>query len=423
MTISRVTRIHHITDPSKENPKKLIRDFSDDGLRFGSISEDVNGMWLCGVKSTELFIAPVVLKEIEHAEYSAVITLIDDHVYVLTKYGNLAQEFYFNPNEEGGLEVRRFAAHIDLYQSNFVEVKVFTNLEATGDSTSADFGGLIELPIGIESVTSVEWLDDIASRAWVGKELKTMNFKSTKSKYKSNALLATAAFFVIAILGALMVSEDEEPIEVVASIAKPIINKYQGLETFHTKQSYQVKPLLHLLTREMKKTTTLSGWGVLGGSIRPSNSGFFSVSIILESQNGKMSSLSNYAAENNFLIDVAEGLAVLSIKVKGEPLFRNSARFHLGSWSHWISNAVSDWWDGTEVKVSKNDDFEGQFWVVNDVAVKFKDVVPEDMASIGTLLDGYPFGFNKVEILKEKGSDRFYKAELKLMIGGVQYNG
>jgi hypothetical protein len=141
--------------------------------------------------------------------------------------------------------------------------------------------------------------------------------------------------------------------------------------------------------------------------------------IRLISRDGNLTDITSFASKFRWSFSFDNGEAILFRYLSPSPLFDNWARFQIGTYEKFISDAVNDWWDDSDISITayspptddkvdsenkgvETDEVEmKRSFQVKNIALKIPNFSIYDLVSIGAMLDGMPYSLSSVRFYNE----------------------
>jgi hypothetical protein len=141
--------------------------------------------------------------------------------------------------------------------------------------------------------------------------------------------------------------------------------------------------------------------------------------IKLKSRDGNLYDITSFASKNRWSFNFDNGEAILFRYLTSTPLFDNWARFQIGTYEKFISDAVNDWWDDSNILITEHsssnadkvdsenkevetDDVDVKLpFLVKNIALKIPSFSIYDLVSIGSMLDGMPYSLVSMKFYSE----------------------
>jgi hypothetical protein len=308
---------------------------------------------------------------------------------------------------------------------------VLSNVAPDHHQKGISFGNSISLPYSQDIVKVVPALDKAftANNLIQAIELKRISFHGeTMAKKRYLGIAAALSAFLIIGTDQFLIEKDEPTIrEVVREITQIETIKakltssnnadFSELKKFYTVDSVRPYPLFVDAFKAFKLTEQVYGWKASVLEIKKSEDNQWLMIVRLLSRDGNLRDITSFASNNSWSFSFDDGEAILFRYLTPAPLFDNWARFQIGTYEKFISDAVNDWWDdsdisitayspsavdkvGSDNKEAETDDVDLKLpFQVKNIALKIPNFSIYDLASIGSMLDGMPYSL---------GSMRFY---------------
>jgi hypothetical protein len=310
---------------------------------------------------------------------------------------------------------------------------VLSNVAPDYHLKGISFGNAISLPYTEDVVKVVPALDKVftADNLIQAIELKRISFHGeSMAKKRYMGIAAAISAFLIIGTDQFLIEKDEPTIrEAVREItqietikAKLKTNnnaEFSELKKFYTVDSVRPYPLFVDAFKAFKLTEQVYGWKASDLEIKKGEDNQWLMIIRLLSRDGNLTDITSFASKNSWSFSFDNGEAILFRYLTTAPLFDNWARFQIGTYEKFISDAVNDWWDDSDISItaysqstddeadSKNQEVEKDEvdlklpFQVKNIALKIPNFSIYDLASIGSMLDGMPYSLRSMRFYSE----------------------
>ncbi len=418
----KATRATAIATLKPSEIRAVVSDCVVDGLTHGVIYSGADHAVIFAVDAEQgALYAPVLLEQNEFQEH-LYIRIDGQALYILViEAGRYLDEYELSLDAPDDDEVDALQAFLGLYQQRLTSWTFSTNGIVRESAGGISIDDVIELPLSSENSRAVpEAFERPAAAVY---ELKKAIVRKGHKRGLA-ALAAVAASAVVALLGFMFwPSEkvDVAPVARVAPVIAPKANDFVGLEDFYLHQSIEPLAVMQGLYRDVAMINRLRGWNIEEVKLAKNDAGQLQQVIKVNSDLGVMSELSPIVQSGQFSLNVVGKDAYLAKIVTTTPLFKNAARFHIGSFHTWLSAGVDEWWDDVDYAISHVS--RHAHWSVSQAEITFPIIHPLDMTNLGALVYGLPYSFSSLSLKSTHRLKDSWEAVVKFDIAGVEQNG
>jgi hypothetical protein len=310
---------------------------------------------------------------------------------------------------------------------------VLSNVAPDYHKKGISFGNAISLPYSEDVVKVVPELNKVftTDNLIQAVEMKRISFHG-ESMAKKRYLGLAVAISAILIIGTdqLLIDNNEPTIRetvreitqiesIQANLKTNNNDDFSELKKFYTVDSVRPYPLFVDAFKAFKLTEQLYGWKASVMQIKKSEDNQWLMVIKLKSRDGNLYDITSFASKNRWSFNFDNGEAILFRYLTSTPLFDNWARFQIGTYEKFISDAVNDWWDDSNILITEHsssnadkvdsenkevetDDVDVKLpFLVKNIALKIPSFSIYDLVSIGSMLDGMPYSLVSMKFYSE----------------------
>ncbi|WP_218309658.1 hypothetical protein [Alteromonas antoniana] len=415
---------------SAKGLKEAVGQILKEGKPYGQYIEHDNTLVVFGATSTGPMVAASIYPDIVQYETCLVVSIEGTQCYFLVlKDKTVIDEVFIDTVDPSPAEVLKLNIIFNRLGASPV---ILSNI-APDEGPELKFAGEVTLPFPGENVIVIPKLSEIftAQNLVQAEELKKLAFQGHPLKKRFYYSVAVGALAVVLVFTDIMLQQaDKEAVTtaVARDISERITNKqnaqtpdFSVLADWYTKTSVRPLPVLREVNKAMRRAQLIDGWEIHEVEAKRLKNSIVALSLKLkEEAGGNFAHLTSFANAHQWQITFENNIATLIKPISTEPLFRNYARFHTGSFEKYITDATKDWWDNPNIEISdfnpeasdaqaSENDIEDEVPVRTGpkglserlISLQIDDFTAFDVASIGALLDGYPYAFEKILLSRE----------------------
>lgn len=420
-------RVQVITSGKRGEVKSTVGEFAHSDISLGEVVSKESTVTVFGVAETRPLLAPTLLTEFDVQDH-LFFYLDDDLLYILFVIdGVFVEEFEIGSSKSEQKSLHEIQSFFALYEAAIAKCQFSANVVITGVEGGICVGGFADFPLDIKNYRPDFDLNGLILNESIDlkKAIKIQRKKPTKKQVVS-IVSAIAGIIVVTALSSYISSiepEVEEPSYVAMKPVEIKVNEYQGLEDYYTTLSVSPMTIMQQTYRDITRANTLRGWDVKEAKVFINEQGELNEVIKITSNVGSISELTNIVKLGGYSLNVSGKDAYLAKVLDPTPVYRNYARFHIGSYHKWLSSACDEWWDDVDYSIGSVEiNAETDNWKLSSAEVTFPVFHPLDLVNVGGLVNGMPYSFEYLEIVQKDALADTWEAVVKFQIAGVDIN-
>ena len=420
MNMLKATKNAHVPANRRSELKEAVANLENEKLFHGAIYRTDENIVIFGAEEGAKLYGPALLSKVQRPTF-VVVVLKSDSVYIFAKIqGNFSDEFEFGvDSSDDSTDVQRLIAFCALHQNELHDAPWYCNVAIKPKGAeSVVVADKLQLPLDPakqEDFSEIRQIKPILA-VEIEKELNRTSKKTNPLAITGlAAALAAAVFFYIQ-------PEIPEKTDVKSANKTQKVSPYAGLKDFYVKRSAAPKPILRDIYRQANAAKLLRGWSLTEIKVVKNKKGIIEQYFVLDSVYGEVSELAKFAQDNQYEMNVSGRTAYLAKNVIKKELYSDFARFHVGTWHNWLSQGLDDLWIDVDYGISKKEQIGNDHWFISQSEITFPEIFTDDLESIGSLMKGFPYSFDYLEMKLRDRHAKTWEATLKIEIAGVENN-
>lgn len=421
MNLLKATQTKKIASNRRVDLKSAIGQMEQEKLFFGAVFQKEDSTVVFGSEENAKLYAPALLNNITMPT-AIVVVIKSDTAYFFAKIdGQFCDEFEFLlDSTDDAMDVQRLTAFCSIYRKDLADASWYTNVDVTSTGqSSVNLDGKIELPLDPAQQKSFSDIRHIKPVLAVD-----LNKELGRARKKAHPLAVLALIALsVGITYYVNFYSNSKPEETNIASKKPKnTSKYEGLKNYYTKVSVEPKEILRDVFRQMNAAKLLRGWQLQEIKVAHTEKGLITQYFVLESIYGEVSELAKFAQERQFEMNVSGRIAYLARNIKPASVYSDFARFHVGTWHNWLSKGVGEFWDDVDYAITRKENVGNEHWFISKGEITYPVLYPDDLESIGSLMQGFPYSFDYLEMKLKNRHENSWGATLRIEIAGVENN-